>query len=67
MALPVRHDGRLDYAAVCQELRARLRGCGLLDLPDAERTVRVSQFYWGRLVTWGLIGLSVVVGLWVIW
>lgn len=67
MALPVRHDGRLDYAAVCQELRARLMACGLLDLPEAERTVRVHQFYWGRLVTWLLIGLSVVVGLWVVW
>ena len=66
MTLPVRHDGRLDYAAVGQELRARLRCCGLLDLPDAERRTRVHQAYWGRVWTWIVIGLSLVVMGWVV-
>jgi|CXWL01.1.fsa_nt_gi hypothetical protein len=67
MTLPVRHDGRLDYAAVARELRARLRGCGLLELPEAERTMRVHQYYYGRVVMWLLIGLSVLVAARVVW
>lgn len=67
MSLPVHHDGRLDYAAVRQDLRARLAVCGLLELSDAELRSRVHQAYWGRMVTWMVLGLSVVVAAWVVW
>lgn len=67
MALPVHQDGRLDYAAVGQELRARLRGRGWLDLPDVERRRVVHQAYWGLVWTWIVLGLSVLVMGWMIW
>lgn len=63
----VRHDGLLDYAALCQELRARLMWVGVWECTAEEQKTRIDQVYWVRVWTWILIGLSVVVAGWVIW
>lgn len=67
MTLPVRQDGRLNYAAVARDLRGRLVLLGLWHFSEAERKTRVDQAYWGRIWTWIVAGLAVLVTAWVVW
>lgn len=67
MTLPVRQDGRLDYASVARDLRTRLIRCGLGGCSDERRKMLVYQAYWGRVVTWMVMGLALVVMAWVVW